>query len=180
VYVHQGAQADDPNDANNPLEHIVDICAGSDQSIAVEKDDPSDPNFSGCVYTWGTNRWGDDAYEEAVGIDDGWGLLGNASDVNFSSEPVRVLSGEQDVGDPNSFLKHIVAVSAGWNHCMALENNNPWDPNLNGRVFTWGHNGPGWGGGDMGGEWERSVDGRLGNGTYTNSTPVLVLRPGLT
>ncbi len=176
VYVHQGAQADDPNDANEYLKHIVDICAGSDQSIALENDDPSDPNFNGCVYTWGTNMWGDDEYEELVGIADGWGLLGNASDVNFSHTPVRVLSGEQDVGNPNSFLKHIVAVSAGWNHCMALENDDPWDPNLNGRVFTWGHNGPGWGGGDTAAEWERSVGGRLGNGTYNDSNvPVLVL-----
>jgi len=58
VHVHQGAQPVDPNDANDWLKHIVDICAGSDQSISVEKDDPSDPNFNGCVYTWGTNRWG--------------------------------------------------------------------------------------------------------------------------
>ena len=144
VYVRQGAQPYDAADANECLKHVVDIRAGLDQSIALEKDDPSDPNLNGCVYTWGTNMWGDDQYEEAVGIADGWGLLGNASDVNSSDTPVRVLSGEQDVGDPNSFLKHIVAVSAGWNHCMALENDDPWDPNLNDRVFMWGHNGQSW------------------------------------
>jgi len=156
VYVHQGAQAGDPNDANNPLEHIVDICAGSDQSIAVEKDDPSDPNFSGCVYTWGTNRWGDDPWDVGI-VSLGCGLLGTASDVNFSDTPVKVFAGAQHPNDPNQpDLNHIVAVAAGWDHCMALENDDPWDPNLNGRVYTWGNNGPGWGGGAPVG-WERSV-----------------------
>jgi hypothetical protein len=57
---------------------------------------------------------------------------------------------------------------------MALEKDDPYHPNLTltGRVYTWGNNGAGW---DSGG-------GRLGNGSATdgNSTPVLVLRAGLT
>jgi len=30
---------------------------------------------------------------------------------------------------------------------MALEKDDPYDPNLNGRVYTWGNNGQGWGDG---------------------------------
>lgn len=179
VYVHQGAQPDDLNDPNDWLKHIIDICAGADQSIAVEKDDPSNPNFNGCVYTWGTNRWGDDPWDVGIVLL-GYGLLGTASDVNLSDTPVKVLAGAQHPNDPNQHLKHIVAVAAGWDHCMALEKDDPYDPNIynpayTGRVFTWGNNGPGWGGGTAVG-WERSVGGRLGNGTYTDSNvPVLVV-----
>lgn len=173
VHVRQGQQLDDPNDPNVWLKHVIDICAGADQSIALEKDDPGDPNFNGCVYTWGTNWWGDEDYEW---IEPGYGLLGTASMADFSDTPVRVHSGQQHPNDPNQpYLNHIVGVAAGWDHCMALENDDPWDPNLNGRVYTWGNNGPGWGGGTPVG-WESSVGGRLGNGTYTDSNvPVLVL-----
>jgi alpha-tubulin suppressor-like RCC1 family protein len=92
-------------------------------------------------------------------------------------------------------LQHIVAISAGWDHCMALEEYEEYDalegefnpgypgpdPNHKGRVYTWGNNGPGYGGGPApwGQPWERSVGGRLGNGTIGDSnsasTPVLVL-----
>jgi alpha-tubulin suppressor-like RCC1 family protein len=175
VYVRQGEQPVDPNDANDSLKHIVDISAGSNNSIALEADLSADPNavFEGCVYTWGCNMWGEEPLDTM--ITDGWGLLGNASDVNFSDTPVKVLCGEQDVNEPNQvYLKYIVAVSAGWDHLMALEKDDPYHPNLTltGRVYTWGNNGQGW---DSGG-------GRLGNGSATdgNSTPVLVLRAGLT
>jgi len=181
VRVHRGEQPEDLNDPNNWLKHIIDICAGADQSIALEKDDPGDPNFSGCVYTWGTNRWGDDTWDVGI-VSLGCGLLGTASDVNLSATPVKVLAGAQHANDPNQHLKHIVAVAAGWDHCMALEKDDPYDPNIynpayTGRVFTWGNNGPGWGGGDPCNLPEEvSVGGRLGNGTYTDSNvPVLVL-----
>ena len=143
VRVHRGDQPEDLNDPNNWLKHIIDICAGADQSIAVEKDDPTDPNFNGCVYTWGTNWWGDEDYEEGW-IDPGYGLLGTGSNVAIEDTPVKV----HGVNDVN-FLEHIVAIAAGWDHCMALEKDDPWDPNLNGRAFTWGNNGSGWGGGDF-------------------------------
>lgn len=179
VYVCQGQQPDDPNDPNDRLKHIVDICAGADQSIALEKDDPADPNFSGCVYTWGTNRWGDDPWDEGI-VSLGYGLLGTASGANFSDTPVKVFAGAQ-ASEPNQqYLNHIVAVAAGWDHCLALEKDDPYDPNIyyptyTGRVYAWGNNGPGWGGGSPVG-WERSVGGRLGNGTYTDSNvPALVL-----
>ena len=169
VRVHRGEQPEDLNDPNNWLKHIIDICAGADQSIALEKDDPTDQNFSGCVYTWGTNWWGDEDYEW---IEAGYGLLGTGSNVALEDAPVKV----HGVNDVN-FLEHIVAVAAGWDHCIALEKDDPWDQNLNGRVFTWGNNGPGWGGGETGQEWETSVGGRLGDGTTTSrSTPVLVLK----
>jgi alpha-tubulin suppressor-like RCC1 family protein len=162
VYVHQGEQPDDPNDANDWLKHIVDISAGSNNSIALEADLSADPNsvFEGCVYTWGCNMWGEEPLDTM--ITDGRGLLGNGSDVNFSDTPVKVLRGEQDVNEPNQvYLKYIVAVSAGWDHLMALEKDDPYHPNLTltGRVYTWGNNGRGWGGGTAAG-WERSVGGK--------------------
>jgi alpha-tubulin suppressor-like RCC1 family protein len=52
--------------------------------------------------------------------------------VKLLNTPVKVLSGEQDPCDPNSFLKDIVAVSAGDCHSMALDKN--------GNVWTWGDN----------------------------------------
>jgi len=100
---------------------------------------------------------------EQVGGDDPWddgivllgrGLLGTGSDVNLSDTPVKVFAGAQHADDPNqAYLNHIVSVAAGWDHCVALEKDDPYDPNIynpayTGRVFTWGNNGPGWGGGD--------------------------------
>jgi hypothetical protein len=70
--------------------------------------------------------------------------------VGDNNTPLCVRRGEQDYNEPNHiFLKHIVAVAAGWDHCMALEKDDPYDPNIynpayTGRVFTWGNNGPGW------------------------------------
>jgi len=181
VRVHQGVQPDDADDANDWLKHIVDICAGADQSIAVEKDEPSDSNFKGCVYTWGTNRWGDEDYEQGW-ITEGYGLLGTGSNIDLKDTPVKVLCGEQHPDDPNQpYLNHIVAVTAGWDHCLALEKDDPYDPNIynptyTGQVYAWGNNGRGYGGGHYAEEWEASVGGRLGNGSYdSNSTPVLVL-----
>lgn len=172
VRVHRGEQPQDPNDPNEWLKHIIDICAGADQSIALEKDDPTDPNFSGSVYTWGTNWWGDEDYEQGW-IDPGYGLLGTGSNVALEDAPVKV----HGVNDVN-FLEHIVAVAAGWDHCMALENDDPLNPSwqcpaCKGRVYTWGNNGVGYGGGPS----SPSVGGRLGDGTTTSrSTPVLVLK----
>jgi len=163
VRVLRGEQ---PQDANNPnlyLKHIIAISAGADQSMALEKDDPNDPNLNGCVYTWGVNVWGD----EESWIPDGPGLLGTGSTVVFEDMPVKV----HGVNDVN-FLEHIVAIAAGWNHCMALEKDDPFEPNYKGRVYTWGSNGQGYG------NYQDpcSIGGRLGNGTYVDSnTPVLVL-----
>jgi alpha-tubulin suppressor-like RCC1 family protein len=154
------------------LENILAVSAGADQSMALEKDDPNDPNFNGCVYTWGTNQWGDEDYEQGW-IDPGYGLLGTGSNVAIEDMPVKV----HGVNDVN-FLAHIVAIAAGWDHCMALENDDPWNPNwqcptCKGRVFTWGNNSTGYGGGQS----SPSVGGRLGDGTTTSrSTPVLVLK----
>jgi len=183
VYVRRGKQPQDPCNPNAYLKHIIDICAGADQSIALEKDDPNDPNsnFNGCVYTWGTNWWGDEGYETWIAAD--YGLLGTGSNVDFNDTPVKVLSGHQHLNDANQpFLNHIVAIAAGWDHCMALEKDDPYDPNIfnptyKGRVYAWGNNGEGWGGGPGGEEWETSVGGRLGDGsTDSNDTPVVVLR----
>jgi alpha-tubulin suppressor-like RCC1 family protein len=134
--------------------------------MALEAYDPYDPNLDGRVYTWGDNDFV---------LNNGSGVLGIGA-ADDSNTPVCVHRGEQDYNDPNQiYLKHIVAISAGWDHSMALEEDDPWDPNLDGRVYTWGNNGQGWAG------WfgERSEGGRLGDGsTDSNDTPVLVLRGG--
>ena len=117
------------------LANIIAVSAGADHSMALEK---IDPNLNGSVYTWGANKWpGDGEYYQA-----GSGKLGNGTAVALSDTPVRVLSGQQDPNHP--YLQEIVAISAGWNHCMALEEYDAFDPNLNGRVYAWGSNGQGW------------------------------------
>ena len=175
--VLRGEQPLDPNRPSVYLNRIIAVSAGEWHSMALEAYDPdeSDPNLQGRVYTWGDNAIG---YYRT-----GRGVLGNGSDVLESTTPVIVLSGEQDPNHPNDPLKRIVAVSAGWDHSMALEEYEPYDdyqhyldpngyiwpdPNHRGRVYTWGNNDDGW---DSGG-------GRLGNGRDedSNSTPVLVLR----
>jgi len=134
--------------------------------VALEPIDVEDPNYDGKVYTFGSDSWPTD-YGNYAG---GSGKLGVGDSPGDSNTPVCVLCGEQDVNEPNQvYLKYIVAISAGWDHLMALEKDDPYHPNLTltGRVYTWGNNGAGW---DSGG-------GRLGNGSATdgNSTPVLVV-----
>ncbi len=165
VYVLRGEQ--DPENPYNPnlnLTRIVAVSAGEQHSMALEKDDPNDANSNGCVYTWGSNIFGWDG--------DGRGVLGNGSNEETSPTPVRVLAGQQDLNEPNQlYLKHIVAISAGWDHSMALERDNPWDPNLNGRVYTWGRNGQGYGGGCGSAVCQYGRRGRVGNGK--NSEKIL-------
>jgi len=147
VRVLSGEQ--DPNASY--LKNIVAVSAGEEHSMALEKLDPNDPNCNGSVYTFGDNE-----YYGAVGR----GKLGNGSMVKLSPTPVKVLSGEQDPNSPSSYLKNIVAISAGWDHCMAQEKLDPNDSNCNGKVYTWGNNGEGY----------DSQGGRLGNGTLNNSS----------
>lgn len=175
-HVLRGEQPFDPNRPSVYLNRIISVSAGEWHSMALEAYDPDedDPNLQGRVYTWGDNGIG---YYRT-----GRGVLGNGSDVLESTTPVIVLSGQQDPDHPNDPLKRIVAVSAGWDHSMALEKYEEYDsylhltdpcytwpdPNHRGRVYTWGNNGDGY---DSGG-------GRLGNGRDedSNSTPVLVIR----
>jgi alpha-tubulin suppressor-like RCC1 family protein len=155
------------------LENIVSVSGGQTHSMALEKLDPNNPNCNGRVYTFGSNKWPVDY----VGYPSGYGKLGNGNTVDdFITTPVRVLKGEQDTST-SEYLENIVAISAGWDHCMALEKYEPLNPNYKGRVYTWGSNGQGYGGGPHTPEQENSVGGRLGDGTYdNNSTPVIVLR----
>lgn len=143
VIVHAGWQ--DSNDPNGPLQWITAISAGEEHSMALDANE--------YVYTFGNNASG---------------MLGIDSTVNYCTTPVRVLSGEQDPNNDDTFLKNIVSISAGSDHCMALEGIDGNDPNRNGRIFTWGSNaGGGFGGG-----------GRLGDGSEDDSsTPVLVVDP---
>ncbi len=97
--------------------------------------------------------------------DDASGKLGDGSPIANKDTPVKV----HGVNDVN-FLENIVAISAGWDHCMALEGNDPCDANICGKVFCWGNNGPS-------SEFPDYDGGRLGNGQVTgsNSVPVIVL-----
>ncbi len=127
------------------LEDINMVFAGSENSMALDED--------GFVWTWGDNVYG------KLGI-------GSTDDQN---EPVKVLSGEQDPNSAETFLQNIVDIAAGWDHCMALEDYDPCDPDKDGRVYTWGRNT-----GDAFSYYESG--GQLGDGTEDNrSTPVIVL-----
>jgi len=112
-----------------------------------------DPNHRGRVYTWGNNDqgWGEDGDENKSN----GGRLGNGSATDSNSTPVLVLRGEQPPDEPNDtypYLCHIVAISAGEAHSMALD--------VNGYVYTWGDN----------------QHGQLGNGTTDqNLAPVRVV-----
>lgn len=154
VEVHKGEQDVD----GDYLKNIVAISAGWDHCMALEKfeaydplkalSDPNytgpDPNFQGRVYTWGNNGT---CYGSGVG------RLGDGTTTNRST-PVLVLSGEQDPNDSESYLKDIIAISAGEDHCLALD--------VNGVVWAWGYN----------------YYGQLGNGTTDPcTTPVKVVGP---
>ena len=183
VHVDQGEQPLDPNRPSEHLNRIIAVSAGEWHSMALESYDPCDPNMDGRVYTWGDNTFVLDSSKK--------GVLGNGSSADDSNTPVCVRRGEQDYNEPNHvYLKDIVAISAGWDHSMAVEkyekydpylkwldpNGYTWpDPNHRGRVYTWGNNDQGWG---DDGDTNKSNGGRLGNGSATdgNSTPVLVLR----
>lgn len=94
---------------------------------------------SGNVWSWGR---GDD------------GQLGDgvSGDNHCRLKPVRVLSGEQDPCDENSYLENIIDVSGGAGHFLALD--------ADGHVWTDGNN----------------LWGQLGNGSYIGSNkPVRVL-----
>jgi len=163
VFVLRGEQPEDPCNPDPNLTSIVAVSAGADHSMALEKLDPDDPNLNGFVYTWGANKWPGDG----EGYTSGRGKLGNGTVVDLSETAVQVLRGEQDYNEPNHvYLKAIVAISAGWNHCMALEKYEVYDsyldatdpnytgpdPNHKGRVYIWGDNGQGWAYG-----WKKSV-----------------------
>jgi alpha-tubulin suppressor-like RCC1 family protein len=123
------------------LENIIAVSGGENHSMALDA--------NGAVYTFGGGAYG------KLGIND-------SSGTNRTT-PVKV-RGVGGVG----YLTKIVAVSAGWDHCMALENWDPFEPsNGIGRVYAWGKNGGGWYGNG----------GRLGNGyNYGDAcSPVLML-----
>ena len=113
------------NDPNPNLARIIDISAGrsGEHSLAVDA--------NGYVYAWGRNHYGQ---------------CGNDESGNSKLTPVHVHRGEQpeDPRNPDPNLTRIVAVSAGEWHSMGLEDYDPCDPNLDGRVYTWGNNDDAW------------------------------------
>jgi len=62
----------DASDPNSPFEQIIAVSAGEWHSMGLERDDPNDANFNGCVYTWGDDSYGPDG--------DGRGVLGTGRD----------------------------------------------------------------------------------------------------
>ena len=111
------------------LDDIFTVSAGEQHSMALGND--------GRVYTWGDNIFQDGQRR---------GKLGNGDSTSaLVDTPVLVL--RNDNSEP---LENIVAISAGWDHCMALGND--------GYVYTWGNNGL---------CYESGV-GRLGDNTTTD------------
>jgi parallel beta-helix repeat protein len=138
---------------NNYLQDINAVSAGVEFSMALDA--------NGSVYTWGSNYYyHNDSHQRCgkLGIN-----LGVFTDLNADKRttPVKV----HGVHNLN-YLQNIIAISAGWDHSMALEKIYSNDPNCKGRVYTWGNNGAG----DVSG-----YGGRLGDGTTHDAcTPVLV------
>ncbi len=93
------------------LDDICDVDAGWQHSLALD--------VNGMVWAWG---------------DDDYGHLGNGAGTNDSATPVRVLSGQQDPNNPNSFLRYIIQISAGRSgeHSLAVDANN--------FCYAWGYN----------------------------------------
>ena len=133
VFVHKGLQ----QGGDEYLSNIVAVSAGCDFSVAIEKQDGSD--YKGRVYTWGTN-WN--------------GQLGSNSNVTNSNSPVIVQYKSEN--DQIKDITGIIAISAGRDFCLALDNDH--------HVWAWGNN----------------TYGQLGTGTNTEShvaVPVLMIDP---
>jgi len=130
------------------LQDINAVSAGEQHSMALERLVSGDSNCQGRIYTFG---------------DDSYGKLG-INDANGTNRTTPMMvRGVGGVG----YLTNIVAISAGWDHCMALEKWEPFDlENSSGRVYTWGKNCDDYYG----------SGGRLGNGTTTDAcSPVMML-----
>jgi RHS repeat-associated protein len=116
IMVRSGEQ-DDPYTSKTPLENITAIAAGDSHFMALDNE--------GHVWTWG---WGGDG-QLGIGED-----LGND---NYRAFPVQVYAGQQDPDfdiDTNAtYLENIVAIAAGYYHCLAMD--------AYGNIFTWGYNG---------------------------------------
>jgi len=106
------------------LENIIDVSGGWWHSIALEKLGTNEQH-RGRVYTWGLNNYDWYFYGSS-------GTLGNGSNIFDSNTPVKVFA-----PDRNGYLENIVAVSANFSICMALEKIDP-EHGLYGRVFMWG------------------------------------------
>ncbi len=136
MQVHSGEQDPSYDIDNNPttLKNIVAVSGGENYSMALEKLDETDPNCNGRVYTWGSQNT-----FELGGISYRRGRLGDPDTYESVHYPVKVHSGEQGL---DTYLINIVAISACSDHSMALEKLDETDPDCNGRVYTWGYNGP--------------------------------------
>ena len=135
--------------------------------MALEK---LDSTHSGRVFTWGDNLFGDNGLGGTSSPPGGKLGIGDVT-VSYKTVPQVVKAGAQSPSHPyDSNLTNIVAVAAGWDHCMALEKYIPGDPNNKGRVLAWGCNSNG---GPYGGKYTHG--GRLGDGTTTDhNVPVFV------
>ncbi len=130
-----GEQHNDPN-GNPYFADVLEVSAGEYHSMLLDS--------NGNVFCIG---------------DDIDGQIGNGSVTGNALVPNKVLAGEQS--ETNTYLENIIAISAGWQHCMALEDLDPEDDTKNGRVYTWGSNHGSW--------QDYTGGGRLGNGEYSNN-----------
>jgi parallel beta-helix repeat protein len=110
VFVLSGEQ--NPNNPSSYLKGIIAVGAGEGHSTAMD--------VNGLVYTWGNNSLGQ---------------LGNGT-YDPCTVPVRVVGPDLNhngIHEPNEgYLGNIVAISAGFWHCLAID--------ADGAIWTWGYN----------------------------------------
>ena len=111
-------------DSGSALTNIKSISAGTYHSIALEEYEPESDNILGRVYAFGNPNNG------ALGV----GVPDQTVDYGY---PHFVKSGAQ--GGSN-YLEKIVAVSAGYEYTLALENREVSNNVFARRVYSWGNN----------------------------------------
>ncbi|MDO8302341.1 MAG: right-handed parallel beta-helix repeat-containing protein [Sedimentisphaerales bacterium] len=114
-----------PADPNYPLQNIIAISGGEQHSMALETLDSNYPTTrKGRVYTFGDNLYGK------------LGINNIADDKKTTPQIVVSTTGSGELVD-------IVAISSGWDHCMALQKYVSNHATYKGRVYCWGNNGTG-------------------------------------
>ena len=103
VRVLEGEQEDPCDPCSVHLHDIIAISAGEEHAMALDS--------NGNVWTWGSDLCGQ---------------LGNGAGNNGSTTPVKVVGGQMGC----EYLENIVAISAGYWHCLAID--------ADGVIWAWG------------------------------------------
>jgi alpha-tubulin suppressor-like RCC1 family protein len=105
-----------------------DVDAGWKHSLALEGYDPNDPNYTGYVWAWGTNRGY--AFGEYF-----FGILGTGSEYWNLQQKTLVSVHDGAMDTESDRLENINEIAAGWMHSLALD--------VNDSVWSWGWNAKG-------------------------------------